>query len=157
VQVTALAVGTAIASLVAGRLSPSFSGRGLTTFAISGSTVVLALIALHFAGPARAVPLPALLCAIGLTGGIFKTANAAALNVGSDARKAGMVNGMRVAVDNTAVTVAVAVGLAITDSAGVVVCFTVLGALSLCAIVPAWRRGLHAEEPFRVRAAQLAA
>ncbi|GAA0306373.1 MFS transporter [Kineococcus aurantiacus] len=157
VQVTALAVGTATASLVAGRLSPLFSGRALTTAAVTGSTVVLALIALHFAGPAESVPLWALLCAIGLTGGIFKTANAAALNVGGDAGQAGMVNGLRVAVDNTAVTVAVAVGLAITGSAGVVVCFAVLACLSLLAVVPAWNRGLHAEEPFRVRATQLAA
>ncbi|WP_380172769.1 MFS transporter [Kineococcus sp. DHX-1] len=149
VQVTALAVGTAIASLVAGRLSPWFSGRALTTAAIGGSTVVLVLLALHFAGPARAVPLWSLLCAIGLTGGIFKTANAAALNVGGDARQAGMVNGLRVAVDNTAVTVAVALGLALTGSAGVVVCFAVLACLSLSALVPAWSRGLHADEPFR--------
>lgn len=157
VQVTALAVGTAVASLLAGRLSPLFSGRGLTTAAISGSTVVLALVALHFAGPARGVPLWALLCAIGLTGGVFKTANAAALNVGGDARGAGMVNGMRVAVDNTAVTVAVAMGLALTDSAGVVVCFAVLAGLSALAVLPAWRRGLHPQEAFRLRTPQLAA
>ncbi|MEW1957726.1 MFS transporter [Kineococcus sp. NPDC059986] len=151
VQVTALAVGTAVASVVAGRLAPRFSGRALTATAVSGSTVVLLLIALHFAGPAEVVPLWALLCAIGLTGGIFKTANAAALNVGGDARGAGMVNGLRVAVDNTAVTVAVALGLAITDTAGVVVCFAVLAGLSLAAVAPAWGRGLHTDEPFHRR------
>jgi MFS family permease len=146
VQITALAVGTTVASLVAGRISPMFPGRVLTTASVVGSGVVLALIALHFAGPAAAVPLPVLLVCIGLTGGIFKTANAAALNLGGNAQQAGMVNGLRVAVDNTAVTVAVAVGLALTNTAGVAVCFVVLAVLSFVAVVPAWGRGLHPSE-----------
>lgn len=152
-QVTALAVGTAVASLLAGRITPRLTGRVLTSLAVLGSCLVLALVALHFQGAAAAVPLPVLLGALGVTGGLFKTANAAALNVGGDARQAGMVNGLRVAVDNTAVTVAVAVGLALTDGAGVVVCFAVLAGLSLLALVPAWRRGLHPAEPATARTA----
>ncbi|WP_188546529.1 MFS transporter [Rhodococcoides trifolii] len=110
-QITALAVGTTVMSPIAGRLATRVEARVLTTVSTLGTATVLGLLALHIAGPASGIPLVVLLFGVGLSGGIFKTANAAAINVGVPPNRSGMANGLRVSLDNTAVTVSTALAL----------------------------------------------
>lgn len=67
-QITALAVGTTVMSPIAGTLATRVSTRTLTTVSTLGTAVVLSLLAMHIAGPARGIPIVALLFALGLSG-----------------------------------------------------------------------------------------
>lgn len=173
-QITALAVGTTVMSPIAGRLATRVRAQPLTTVATLGTASILMVLALHIAGPAERIPLVVILFALGLFGGIFKTANAAAINVGVDSTRAGMANGLRVAFDNTAVTVATALSLAIVVSGltvgarelvyagtssgltdgehsslvtGFTAAVAVMALLALCATLPSILRGSRADEP----------
>lgn len=178
-QITALAVGTTLLSPVAGRLATRIPARMLATTATLCTGGALVVLTLHIAGPARAVPMVVILFALGAFGGLFKTANAAAINVGVTADRAGMANGLRVAFDNTAVTIATAMALAIAVSGlavglrdavyagsatvlseaenaalvdGFATATAVMAVLALCAAIPSYLRGTRPDEPATMRA-----
>ncbi|TQC43558.1 MFS transporter [Rhodococcus sp. WS4] len=177
-QIAAVAVGTTVMSPIAGRLATRFPARALTTVSTLGTATVLTVLALHIAGPTSGIPVAILLFALGLSGGIFKTANAAAINVGVQADRSGMANGLRVALDNTAVTVSTALALVLAVSAlppvmrelvyageaemlsaedasllaaGFVIAISVMAVLALSATVPAVMRGVRRDEPAALR------
>ncbi|MET0316827.1 MAG: hypothetical protein ABW188_08390, partial [Rhodococcus fascians] len=118
------------------------------------------------------------LFALGLTGAIFKTANAAAINVGVPPNRSGMANGLRVSLDNTAVTVSTALALVLAVSAlppalrelvysgdalmlpasetsslttGFVVAIAMMAGSALAASVPSTLRGVRDDEPSEIR------
>ncbi|MDZ7912614.1 MAG: hypothetical protein U5O16_12395, partial [Rhodococcus sp. (in: high G+C Gram-positive bacteria)] len=132
------------------------------------------VLALHIAGPARGLPIAVILFLLGLTGGIFKTANASAINVGVPPNRSGMANGLRVSLDNTAVTLSTALALVLAVSAippalrevvysgdarlspeiepgaltaGFVLAVAVMAAAALAASVASAWRGVHPHEP----------
>ncbi|OZE05113.1 hypothetical protein CH249_09785 [Rhodococcus sp. 05-2255-3B1] len=173
-QITALAVGTTVMSPIAGTLATRVSTRTLTTVSTLGTATVLSVLALHIAGPAQGVPVVVLLFALGLSGGIFKTANAAAINVGVAPNRSGMANGFRVSLDNTAVTLSTALALVLAVSAlppalrelvysgdsemlpdggsdslttGFVIAVASMAFAALLASVASGLRGIHPKEP----------
>ncbi len=177
-QITALAVGTTVMSPIAGRLATRVATRVLTTVSTLGTAVVLTVLALHIAGPAAGIPVFVLLFAQGLTGGIFKTANAAAINVGVPANRSGMANGLRVSLDNTAVTLSTALALVLAVSAlppalralvysgdtdrltvtesqslthGFAIAVAAMAITAVLATIPAALRGAHDGEPASLR------
>ncbi|OZE87142.1 hypothetical protein CH304_02805 [Rhodococcus sp. 15-649-1-2] len=177
-QITALAVGTTMMSPIAGRLATRVRTRVLTTASTLGTAAVLTVLALHIGGPAADVPVVVVLFALGLTGAIFKTANAAAINVGVPPNRSGMANGLRVSLDNTAVTVSTALALVLAVSAsppalrelvysgdalmlpasetsslttGFVVAIAMMAGSALAASVPSTLRGVRDDEPSEIR------
>lgn len=177
VQITALAVGTTVMSPIAGKLATRVPARVSTTVSTLATAAVLAVLAMHIAGPASGVPIVVILFALGLSGGIFKTANASAINVGVPANRAGMANGLRVSLDNTAVTVSTALALVLAVSSlppamrelvysgetemlspdgsaalttGFVVAISVMAVAALLASVPSIWRGVHPQEPAEI-------
>ncbi|SNS76662.1 MFS transporter [Rhodococcoides kyotonense] len=177
-QITALAVGTTVMSPIAGRLATRIRTRVLTTVSTLGTATVLAILALHIAGPAAGIPIMAILFALGLTGGVFKTANAAAINVGVPQGRSGMANGLRVSLDNTAVTLSTALALVLAVSTlppvmrelvysgdadqlssaatsslttGFVVSVAAMAIAALAATVPSALRGVRGDEPSEIR------
>ncbi|OZC79011.1 hypothetical protein CH274_16320 [Rhodococcus sp. 06-418-5] len=173
-QITALAVGTTVMSPIAGALSTRVSTRTLTTVSTLGTAAVLTMLGLHIAGPAQSVPIVVILFLLGLSGGIFKTANASAINVGVPADRSGMANGLRVSLDNTAVTLSTALALVLAVSAippalrevvysgdarmsteielgaltsGFVLAVAVMAVAALLAAVASVWRGVHPHEP----------
>jgi len=109
-MITPLAVGTTLASPVAGRLAARFPARGLASAGIGVSAVAMATVT-AITAEVTSFPLPVALLVLGLGGGVFKTVNAAAINVGVLPAQRGMANGLRVMLDNTAVVLATAVML----------------------------------------------
>ena len=173
-QITALAVGTTVMSPIAGMLTTRISTRILTTVSTLGTAAVLTVLALHIAGPAHGVPIVGILFFLGLSGGIFKTANASAINVGVPQNRSGMANGLRVSLDNTAVTLSTALALVLAVSAlppalrelvysgdtqmlpedgsdsltqGFVIAVAAMAVAALVASVPSGWRGVHPKEP----------
>ncbi|KQU28728.1 hypothetical protein ASH04_22140 [Rhodococcus sp. Leaf233] len=173
-QITALAVGTTVMSPIAGMLATRVSTRVLTTVSTLGTALVLTVLAVHIAGPARGVPLVVILFLLGISGGLFKTANASAINVGVAENRSGMANGLRVSLDNTAVTLSTALALVLVVSAlppalrelvysgggqsvspsesdslamGFTVAVAAMAVAALVASVPSGWRGVHPNEP----------
>jgi EmrB/QacA subfamily drug resistance transporter len=107
-QITPLAIGAVLMSPVAGRLANKVAARQLASCGLAVTASAMLGLTLFMSGIGPDVALPVLLLILGLGGGIFKTINAAAINVGVPVAQSGMANGLRVMLDNTSVVLATA-------------------------------------------------